>query len=194
MTIRSNDTDFSYRLTESILSQTPSSTHSSDRNSHSTHRLVSPLPSNSIVFQQQDSNQSFNNYIGTHFKEDAPVLLSRIKEEDITEKTLQEEPYPSYYSPIDSERKINYFDEESSIFSVSTHFFSLGAFLFLFGFICPPLWWIGSFYPFRLNTNRFDGDIKMKRRWRLLNRFFSLGFSTLVVIAIIILAIIYSKT
>lgn len=194
MTIRSNDTDFSYKLTESILSQTPSSTPSSDR-FPSTQRLVSPLPPNSIVVQPQDANQSFNQYIGTHFKDDAPVLLSRIKEEDIAEKTLQEEPkmdpYPTYYS---SEKKIHYFDEESSIFTVPTHFFSFGAFLFLFGFICPPLWWIGSFYPFRLNTNRFDGDVKMKHRWRLLNRFFSLGFSTLVIIAIIVLAIIYCKT
>ncbi|KAI8642897.1 hypothetical protein BD408DRAFT_415813 [Parasitella parasitica] len=86
--------------------------------------------------------------------------------------------------------------QTSSFTTTTTHFFSAGAFLFLFGFLCPPLWWIGSFCPTHIDE-RYQGmhrsDIKMVKRWRTLNRFFSLGFSTLLIITFIVLAVLYSR-
>lgn len=66
-------------------------------------------------------------------------------------------------------------------------FFSIGAILFLFGFIFPPLWWLGSFWPKQSHRGG-----KMARRWQQLNRYFSIGFSIIVVILIIVFAALYS--
>lgn len=248
MTVRSTDTDFSYRLTESILSKTtPNSTLSSKQGSdaprnapylpqhQTTPRLVTTLPSNSIVIQPKDSDSSFNNYIGNHFKEDAPVLLDRLSatspiptgtsnnptlkksestfwaylSDDLDDRPraissdISVKQYNSHGNDAkDMEHQNTWYEYDSifagqtSSYTTATHFFSTGAFLFLFGFICPPLWWIGSFCPVRVGDryqNKHDGDIKMIKRWRTLNRFFSLGFSTLLIIAIIVLAVLYSK-
>lgn len=245
MAVTSADTDFSYRLTESILSRSANNSPLPSRDAHdqtttTTPRLVAPLPSNSIVIQPKDSDSSFNKYIGDHFKEDAPVLLDRLsvgspttnpsssttlKKSDSTfwaylSNDLDNRPLPPKPSSSDvalsvDQQSGNAKDIESQntwceydslfagqptcLFATTTHFFSLGAFLFLFGFICPPLWWVGSFYPARVDgiadyQKRHQSDIKMLRRWRTLNRFFSLGFSTLLIIAIIVLTVLYSKT
>lgn len=261
MTVRSNDTDFSYLLTESILSKTPNSNLSSkqgnitssdslkgapDYNTNNnilqqqaTPRLVTPLPHNSIVIQPKDSDSSFNNYIGNHFKEDAPVLLDRLSVASPIPPAIPHNPtlkksestFWAYLSndldgrppPTSSDISIKQYNNnnnnnnntkdtenqntwyeydsifagQTSSYTTATHFFSVGAFLFLFGFICPPLWWVGSFCPTRVDDRyqkKHDVDIKMIKRWRTLNRFFSLGFSTLLVIAIIVLTVIYSKT
>jgi hypothetical protein len=205
------DNDFSYRLTESILSQTPNSTISSRQ--QTTPRLVTPLPEHAIVIQPRDSNSSFNHYIGNHFKQDAPVFLDRLDPSRVPEKKTSESTFWGYLSndldskPLqqDSLSKIEKdstwyeydFTEHTMTYSTATHLFSAGAFFFMFGFLFPPLWWVGSFYPTHVYDEskvRYDSDIKMLKRWRTLNRFFSLGFSTLLIIALIILAILYTKT
>ncbi|CDS08711.1 hypothetical protein LRAMOSA10072 [Lichtheimia ramosa] len=66
---------------------------------------------------------------------------------------------------------------------------SAGALLFLFGFVFPPLWWIGSFWPRR---PREHGG-KMAERWQRLNRIMSIGFSILVVLAIIICVAVWKS-
>ncbi|KAI8064495.1 hypothetical protein BC940DRAFT_305867 [Gongronella butleri] len=66
---------------------------------------------------------------------------------------------------------------------------SIGMFLFVFGFVLPPLWWIGAIFP--RHSGRKAG--KMASRWKILNRFMSLGFSILLIIAIIVLAVLYSQ-
>lgn len=213
------DNDFSFRLTESILSQTPNSTISSRQ--QTTPRLITPLPENAIVMQTKDSNSSFNHYIDHHFKEDAPVLLDRLDPSRVPEKKTSESTFWGYLSndldskppatasdtmpinrSIDVEKNNAHYEyhsipaEHTLIYSGATHFFSAGAFLFMFGFLFPPLWWVGSFYPTRVydeSKARNDNDVKMLQRWRTLNRFFSLGFSTLLIVVIIMLAIIYTK-
>ncbi|KAI8879196.1 hypothetical protein K501DRAFT_303862 [Backusella circina FSU 941] len=224
MTQRSTETDFSYRLTESLLSQTPNSSLSSNgghrhylkqqHHNSLTPQLVSPLPSNAMVVQPRDSSSSFNHYINDYFKQDAPVLLDRLSTPSPQNKQVTGQnqsattPSPTsafwaYLSndldskppaPALSEISANSIDRENEKYVQPTWeeeestFFSVGAFLFLFGFIVPPLWWIGSFIP----RSKRDCSSKMVERWRLLNRYFSLGFSSLLIIAIIILAVIYS--
>ncbi|KAG0177714.1 hypothetical protein DFQ28_005467 [Apophysomyces sp. BC1034] len=68
-------------------------------------------------------------------------------------------------------------------------FYSVGALLFLFGFICPPLWWLGSFWP---RQAREQGG-KMAERWQKLNRYMSIGFSIILIIAIIVTAAMLSR-
>ncbi|KAI8140146.1 hypothetical protein BJV82DRAFT_229300 [Fennellomyces sp. T-0311] len=68
-------------------------------------------------------------------------------------------------------------------------FYSIGGILFLFGFICPVLWWIGACWP-RHPRERAG---KMAERWQQLNLIMSLGFSVLLVIALIVLAVTYSQ-
>ncbi|KAI9317173.1 hypothetical protein BX666DRAFT_2027268 [Dichotomocladium elegans] len=63
---------------------------------------------------------------------------------------------------------------------------SIGAFLFLFGFLCPPLWWIGSFWP---RHARHKGG-KLADRWQKLCRLMTICFGALVIIAVVILAIV----
>ncbi|KAI8388835.1 uncharacterized protein BYT42DRAFT_561400 [Radiomyces spectabilis] len=69
-------------------------------------------------------------------------------------------------------------------------FYTIGALLFLFGFICPPLWWLGSFWPRKIQQR----GGKMAERWQKLNRVMSIGFSVIVIIAIIVVGIIYATT
>ncbi|OBZ91250.1 hypothetical protein A0J61_00696 [Choanephora cucurbitarum] len=209
MTARPVNDDFSYRLTESILSQSPSPQPGM------TPSHVGPLPSNAIVAQPQDNNASFNHYLGNHFKEDAPVLLDRLKapHDRMPQKKQSESTFWTHFSndhpgrntTISSQHELmgeNTWNHSGAFgpggqhtYATATTFFSLGAFLFLFGFVFPPLWWIGSFYPVYIDERyqrRYDPNVKMAKRWRLLNRFFSLGFSAFLVVAIIVLAILYS--
>ncbi|CEP18061.1 hypothetical protein [Parasitella parasitica] len=239
MAVGPNDTDLSYRLTESILSRTHLSTTSSASDSsreaphnstqqqnQATPRLVGTLPPNSMVIQPKDSNSSFNKYIGNHFKEDAPVLLDRLSvsspvppatpvnlspkktgsmfwnDLSVRPPAATSDSSLQQYKNAKNLESQNTWLEYDSIFAgqtssfTTTHFFSAGAFLFLFGFICPPLWWIGSFCPTRIDERHqkmHHSDIKMVKRWRTLNRFFSLGFSTLLIITFIVLAVLYSR-
>ncbi|KAI9276964.1 hypothetical protein BDA99DRAFT_494549 [Phascolomyces articulosus] len=67
--------------------------------------------------------------------------------------------------------------------------YSLGALLFIFGFIFPPLWWIGSIWPRR---PRQRGG-KMAERWQKLNRIMSIGFSVMLILAIIICVAVWKS-
>ena len=67
--------------------------------------------------------------------------------------------------------------------------YSLGALLFIFGFMFPPLWWIGSIWPRR---PRQRGG-KMAERWQKLNRIMSIGFSVVLILAIIICVAVWKS-
>jgi hypothetical protein len=49
-----------------------------------------------------------------------------------------------------------------------------GSILFLLGFICPPSWWIGTFYPFTCFQAEPATIPKLERRWRSANRVMTL--------------------
>lgn len=55
-----------------------------------------------------------------------------------------------------------------------------GSLMFLFGFICPPVWWIGAFYPFTCLKSSQTRIPKIERRWRSANRVMAL-FSILLI-------------
>ncbi|KAG2179721.1 hypothetical protein INT44_006569 [Umbelopsis vinacea] len=45
-----------------------------------------------------------------------------------------------------------------------------GSVLFLVGFVCPPSWWVGSFYPYTCLQSEKRIIPKLERRWRSANR------------------------
>ncbi|CAO3610703.1 unnamed protein product [Cunninghamella blakesleeana] len=62
-------------------------------------------------------------------------------------------------------------------------------FLFWFGFLCPLLWIIGSFWP-----KKPDHHGKMAHRWQMINRAMAIGFCILLVCILIAMGIWYSQT
>ncbi|KAI8339978.1 hypothetical protein BC941DRAFT_419081 [Chlamydoabsidia padenii] len=63
---------------------------------------------------------------------------------------------------------------------------SLGMYLFWFGFLCPLLWWIGSFWP-----RHADRQGKMAHRWQLINRIMSISFCLLLILLLMAFGIWY---
>ncbi|GAA5795200.1 hypothetical protein EDC94DRAFT_697284 [Helicostylum pulchrum] len=175
MSNKAPENDFSYRLTESLLSQPCNS---------------------SLSLLHQPSNPQLTPRIIAH----SPSVTEQEEKETNTQpnKPHQDATLWTYLSQDFDSSSIGTQDQKSilsdhSFVTTSTEFFSKGAYFFLFGFIFPPCWWIGSFYPKGSKNMYIDGNMKMALRWRLLNRFFSLGFSCLLIISIIVLAILYSK-
>ncbi|KAI9015828.1 hypothetical protein CLU79DRAFT_764859 [Phycomyces nitens] len=103
-----------------------------------------------------------------------------------------ERPFdPNYLHAYDQEQQWNALQKGTPWWSADDEdgFYSLGCLLFLFGFLCPPLWWIGSFWP--RHARELGG--KMAERWQRLNRCMSIGFSILLLIALIVLAVLESR-
>lgn len=213
-----------------------------DSNSH---LLVSPLPSNAIIFRppdQQAEDSSFHHYIDTQFDPShGGILKNRLSlqnhddhdqchddsyshtlhqdskkpsESTLRNSTTRHENDPAlatFWAALaqDLHKKTanqgyqfhpTTYDEENqqdlhenpwwTSSKDEDGIFSIGALLFLFGFICPPLWWIGSFLP---RHPRERGG-KMAERWQKLNRAMSIGFSIILILAIIITVAVWKGT
>ncbi|CAO3589707.1 unnamed protein product [Absidia cylindrospora] len=179
--------------------------------------LVSPLSSNAITFQTsrspQESDSTFYNYIDRHFQQDAHVLKAHLSDSkpnsqdnsnttgsmDKEKQLIGYEPNTlwaalktdldrfqgkggSSWADCDQQKVrpwwVGYHDDGAS---------SMGAVLFMFGFIFPPLWWLGAFWP-----RRPEQGGKMAARWQQLNRYFSIGFSIILGTVIIVVAALYA--
>lgn len=92
----------------------------------------------------------------------------------------------------EAENSINSSDVESNEWWLAKHdedgFYSISALFFLFGFLFPPFWWIGSIWPRRIKQR----GGKMAERWQKLNRIMSIGFSTILLILVIVFVILYA--
>lgn len=75
------------------------------------------------------------------------------------------------------------------IFDSEDGLYSIGAVLFLFGFVFPPLWWVGAVWPRRAG----ECGGKMAERWQSLCRVLSIGFSVLLVAAVIVTAVLWAR-
>ncbi|SAM08035.1 hypothetical protein [Absidia glauca] len=62
----------------------------------------------------------------------------------------------------------------------------IGMLLFWFGFLCPLLWWIGSFWP-----RHADRQGKMAHRWQLINRIMSISFCILLILLLLAIGVWY---
>lgn len=249
--------DWSLRVTENLFRHQDSSTplSSNDRSSSFSPlprsstattpdldkpygALVSPLPSNAVVIQPADEEQSFNRYIDTEFEPYSAVLRNRLSEASIRRASAEAGPSQSQQQQIhnkvsgstlrdgnttitdDATLTAHWADfakdlEAKGITAKGTKgyqfnptdidttpapwwvapndqdgFWSIGAVIFLFGFLCPPLWWIGAFWPRR---SRERGG-KMAERWQYLNRIMSIGFSVILILAIVIAVAVWKAT
>ncbi|ORX48525.1 hypothetical protein DM01DRAFT_1338582 [Hesseltinella vesiculosa] len=174
--------------------------------------FISHLPNNAVVIHPTSADDSFNDYIDQQFDKDGDVLKTKLKLEGKNQQLSPHEPQPRPQSAS------TYDDENPSTLWAVIHgdqanqhhlctmpgephparpwwsmdqedgLASIGMFLFLFGFLFPPLWWIGAIFP--RHSGRQAG--KMASRWKWINRFMSFGFSILLVVAVIVLAILYS--
>jgi hypothetical protein len=198
--------EWSLQLTEKLISPRSSNISSS------------PLI---IHTAAQNNDEQFENYIDRQFtSNDATVLKKRLSEtpskklsegstlrnssnippdfwsniKDVESKPQQQEPNinnrpilpheESSSSDLESQEKQEWWlakDDEDGFYSISGLFF-------VFGFIFPPLWWIGAIWPRHIK----ERGGKMAERWQKLNRVMSIGFSTILLILIIVFVIIYA--
>ncbi|KAI8078621.1 uncharacterized protein BX664DRAFT_342317 [Halteromyces radiatus] len=201
-----------YQVAENLIRSTTPLSHQSSRGSRtelvgkrtsSPMTLVSPLPHNAVIFHTsrspQESDSSFHDYIDRQFQQDASTLINQDKTHDesmdIEKQTNDNDKTPNTLwaaiesdlhqvkSIIPSEERRPWWvwDKEDGVHSI-------GMYLFLFGFLFPPLWWIGACWP-----RHPDQGGKMARRWQQLNRYLSIGFSIILVIVIIVVAALYGS-
>lgn len=147
----------------------------SNKGSKAAYSTVKSKPSSDITTLRMDDVPSF----WTALSKDGDAK----KKQDQQEKGMMPYHYDTWGYEYNATPPwwVSRFDEDGLL--------SAGALLFLFGFVFPPLWWIGSFWPRR---PREHGG-KMAERWQRLNRIMSIGFSILVVLAIIICVAVWKS-
>jgi hypothetical protein len=162
-----------------------------------TEQLLSPSSSPMIVHENNNKkDEQFQDYIDRHFTgTDAKILKNRISDTPSKATTLRNSTsLPNKNNWNDLEKPpLPQLEQEQPPWWVAKDdqdgFYSIGGILFLFGFICPPCWWIGSFWP--KNVKEKGG--KLADRWQKLNRIMSIGFSTVLIILIIVFAVLYTR-
>ncbi|GAN08175.1 hypothetical protein MAM1_0192c07682 [Mucor ambiguus] len=209
--------DWSLQLTEQLISP-PQQAQQQQTTADATNKAhISNLPPSAMIVHQTPEDEQFEKYIDRQFtSRDAKLLKNRLSEattlrnsstipahdwKDI-EKTIPEtqqqqqqqareegappHPYHHYQDQDDQQ------SEESQVWWVTKNdqdgFYSICGFLFVFGFLFPPLWWIGSVWPRHV---REKGG-KMADRWQKLNRIMSIGFSSILIILIIVFVALYA--
>lgn len=202
--------DWSLQLTEQFISPPQQQQQQQQPTADTTNKThISNLPPSAIIVHQTPDDEQFENYIDRQFtSRDAKLLKNRLSEattlrnsstiptndwKDI-EKTIpatQQQPalpHP-YHHHLDQDDQQS---EESNVWWVTKNdqdgFYSICGLLFLFGFLFPPLWWIGSIWPRHV---REKGG-KMADRWQKLNRIMSIGFSSILIILIIVFVVLYA--
>ncbi|CEP11342.1 hypothetical protein [Parasitella parasitica] len=169
---------------------------------------VSNLPPSAIIVHQAPDDKKFENYIDRQFTaNDAKLLKNRLSEattlrdsssipindKDI-EKSIppqqQQQPGEAVVLPLPHLQTDQ--QSENNVWWVTKNdqdgFYSICGLLFLFGFIFPPFWWIGSIWPKHVREN----GGKMADRWQKLNRIMSIGFSSILIILIVVFVVLYA--
>ncbi|ORY95314.1 hypothetical protein BCR43DRAFT_492787 [Syncephalastrum racemosum] len=142
--------------------------------------LVSTLPPGAIIFRppsQEEADRSFHTFLQRQQSPPAPLASPREKIHavitiDAPGSDCEEDEYKPWWI----------FDSEDGLYS-------MGAVLFLFGFVFPPLWWIGAVWPRRPG----ERGGKMAERWQSLCRVMSIGFSILLIAAVIVTAVLWAR-
>jgi hypothetical protein len=158
---------------------------------------ISPLPSSAVVIHpRSNKDEQFEHYIDRQFEaNDAALLKTKLSDTPSKSTTLRnsslkpkdiETGGPSR-QPTQGEE-----EEEEAWWLLSKNdqdgFYSICGLLFVFGFLFPPLWWIGSVWPKHVK----EKGGKMAERWQKLNRIMSIGFSSILILLVIIFVILYA--
>lgn len=185
-----------------------------------TEQLMSPPSTLVIHSQQQNNDEQFEKYLDRQFtSNDATVLKKRLSETPSKATTLRNstssipphsdimkeaKPKVQYQEPAvttahlptlpreETDSSSRESDLESNEWWLAKHdedgFYSISGLFFLFGFLFPPFWWIGSIWPRHIKQR----GGKMAERWQKLNRIMSIGFSTILLILVIVFVILYA--
>lgn len=153
-----------------------------------TNNHVAPLPSG-IIIHSENKDEQFQKYIDRQFTlNEAKVLKNQLSETPTTEFM------PQPRSPLNRNNNITTEEEEKNAWWLSKNdqdgFYSICGLFFLFGFLFPPFWWIGSVWP----KHVAERGGKMAVRWQKLNRIMSIGFSSILLILIIVFVVLYTST
>jgi hypothetical protein len=164
---------------------------------------ISTLPSSAVVIEPGNQDEQFEHYIDRQFEtNDAALLKTRLSETPSKTTTLRNSSI-NYHKkdketgdgstsrqPPAAEPEAE--EEEDAWWLLSKNdqdgFYSICGLLFLFGFIFPPFWWIGSIWPKHVK----EKGGKMAERWQKLNRIMSLGFSSILILLVIVFVILYA--
>ncbi|KAG2194453.1 hypothetical protein INT47_003821 [Mucor saturninus] len=162
-----------------------------------TEKLMSPSISSSAIIMHHPQDKQFENYLDRQFTSDDATLLKNRLSETPSKKpseatTLRNSSGTAKYPTIVPKGGNPQEDEEANPWWLTKNdtdgFYSLPGVFFLLGFIFPPFWWIGSLWPRHV---REKGG-KMAERWQKLNRIMSIGFSSILVILVIVFAVLYA--
>ncbi|KAI8080325.1 hypothetical protein BDF21DRAFT_462919 [Thamnidium elegans] len=151
---------------------------------------VAPLPS-AIIIHSEDKDEQFQKYIDRQFTlNEANVLKNQLSGIPVSAARSS----PSARSPLNQHNNNITEEQEKNAWWLSKNdqdgFYSICGLFFLFGFLFPPFWWIGSVWP----KNVAERGGKMAERWQKLNRIMSIGFSSILLILIIVFVILYTTT
>ncbi|CEI98496.1 hypothetical protein RMCBS344292_12603 [Rhizopus microsporus] len=180
--MNNKESDLSLKVTEQLMNSRYSTSSATP--------LISHMPSSSAMSpssdrQQQQQQQQQDRPHDRPFPGDASILKPKmVPDQDLVWSNIKELKRSPKEEPSETEKPAWWIlkkDDEDG-------FYSVGGLLFLFGFLFPPFWWLGSFWPRQV---REKGG-KMAERWQRLNRIMSIGFSTIVIILIIVFAALYS--
>ncbi|GAA5802429.1 hypothetical protein HPULCUR_007894 [Helicostylum pulchrum] len=158
---------------------------------------VAPL-SSAIIIHSEDKDEQFQKYIDRQFTlNEASVLKNQLSETPISAAAAAaRSSSPSARRPpfYQEDKNTTEDEQEKDAWWLSKNdqdgFYSICGLFFLFGFLFPPFWWIGSVWP--KHVAKRGG--KMAVRWQKLNRIMSIGFSSILLILIIVFVVLYTTT
>lgn len=158
---------------------------------------ISTLPSSAVVIHEPANNdEQFEHYIDRQFEtNDAALLKNRLSQTPSKTTTLRSSlvNHRKDLDIGDPSRQTDASEEEEDAWWLLSKndqdgLYSICGLLFVLGFIFPPFWWIGSIWPKHVK----EKGGKMAERWQKLNRIMSIGFSTILIILVIIFVVLYA--
>jgi hypothetical protein len=152
----------------------------------STAAKVAPAPAISIRFDHHESDRSFSRWLQQN---DCSCLGHSISHKPSASSlstvghfdTYVDQHFSRISDSVQCLDKLKYNYQEDRI---RDDMCTYGLALFIFGFVFPPAWWLGSVFPRSPVTD-------MQRKWRRVNRLMSFGFSLVVLTAILTILVVW---
>lgn len=147
---------------------------------------VAPAPAISIRFDHQESERSFSRWLQQNeYGELSQCISHKASDSSLSTvghfDTYVDQHFGRVSDSVKCLEKVKYNYQDTRIREdVCTY----GLGLFMFGFLFPPMWWLGSVYPRSPAT-------EMQRKWRRINKLMSLGFSLVVLTVILTVLVVW---
>ncbi|KAG1434039.1 hypothetical protein G6F57_021782 [Rhizopus arrhizus] len=141
--MNNKESDLSLKVTEQLMNSRYSTSSATP--------LISHMPSSSAMSPSSDRQQQQQDRPHDRpFPGDASILKPKmVPDQDLVWSNIKELKRSPKEEPSETEKPAWWIlkkDDEDG-------FYSVGGLLFLFGFLFPPFWWLGSFWPGQNNVN-----------------------------------------